>query len=70
VLNTNYVNVYFNAIAWESIAYTDVLYTDGSLTTPVSDGHYYNENATSGFEVVRVIGGQVAFISDCNGNQV
>jgi hypothetical protein len=69
-LNTNNINVYYTAIGWESIAFTDVLYTDSNLTTSVSDGYYYNGSAMTGYEVIRVSNGQVVMISDCAGNMI
>ncbi len=64
----NTVNVYFTALNWDSLQVTDVLYSDNTLTTPISDGYYYNNGATTGMEVVTISGGAITVISDCAGN--
>jgi hypothetical protein len=64
----NTVNVYFTALNWDSLQVADILYSDNTLTTPVSDGYYYNNSATTGMEVVTISGGAITVISDCAGN--
>ena len=61
--------VYFTAANWDSIQIGDVLYTS-DLVTPVSNGYYYNASATTAYEVVRMLGGQVIAISNCAGEMV
>jgi hypothetical protein len=60
--------VFFTAMDWNSIQLGDVLYSDSGLTTPVANNHFYNGNALLGREVVRMFGGQVTSITDCDGN--
>jgi hypothetical protein len=62
------IDVYFTASDWDSIQLSDVLYTTNDLSTPVSNGYYYNASASSGREVVRMLDGTVTIISDCNGS--
>ena len=64
----NTVSVYYTAPNWDSLQVTDILYTDNTLTTPISDGYYYNNGATTGMEVVTISGGAITVISDCAGN--
>ena len=61
--------VYFTAANWDSIQIGDVLYTS-DLVTPVSNGYYYNASATTAYEVVRMLSGQVIAISNCAGVEV
>jgi hypothetical protein len=58
--------VYFTVADWNSIQIGDSLYTS-DLVTPVSNGYYYFASATIGYEVIRMLGGQVIAITNCAG---
>jgi hypothetical protein len=60
------IDVYFTAADWNTVQIGDTLYTS-DLVTPVNNGYYYNASATVGFEVIRMLGGQVVAISNCAG---
>jgi hypothetical protein len=62
-------DVYFTAADWNTVQIGDTLYTS-DLVTPVNNGYYYNASATVGFEVIRMLGGQVVAISNCAGDGV
>ena len=62
------VTVYYGVPDWNSLSVGNVLYTDSDFVTPVSDNYYYNVNAFSGREVVRMLGGVITSITDCAGN--
>jgi hypothetical protein len=64
----NNVNVYYSATNWENLQLNDLIFSDDTFTTPAANGYYYNDLATSGMEVIRVIGGEIVMISDCAGN--
>ena len=63
------IDVYFTAADWNTVQIGDTLYTS-DLVTPVNNGYYYNASATVGFEVIRMLGGQVVAISNCEGVEV
>jgi len=66
--NYNSADLYYSATNWENIQLNDPIFSDSSFTTPAANGYYYNQSATTGMEVIRIIGGDVVMISDCAGN--
>lgn len=64
------ITVYYSAADWDSLQIGDVLYNSNDLTTPVNDNYYYNIVASTGREVVRMLGGVITAITDCDGNSL